>query len=511
MKAARAVVRGFRLAQAALALRASRGGSEEARKRARVRVLEILGGGRGLAAKLAQFMAMSDPEEFKLLQEGGIPPMAFDEVRKALESAYGAAPASVFSELTERGLPASLGQVHFGRCLDGTEAAVKIRYPGIVEAVNAEIDALGWVPSAGPARRWGFDLAGYKKTLGASLSGELDYEAEAARQTRYRELASGLGGVIVPEVLSPLCRPGVLVQRRENGIPLQEALLCDPLDRLAMGRAALRHVLHMTFRHGFVHADPNPANFAFRRLPGTAGWAVVVYDFGCVLEIDKTTRLALLRAILALRDREPVDAGACLAAAGFEAGKLGDLGPRLPALLSALFEPFLSDDPFDVTGWRLGERADMIAGDLKWWFRSAAPSRLILLMRIFHGLADLLVRLDARVCWSRELEAAAGEEFAAARALPLAPESEQAPRFDSMAARLRIRVERPDGRAADLSFPARAAEDFRALMDDDILRKAAEAGVDAEAVQRRLLASGMTPQVLFEIRDQGKQIRVWLE
>jgi hypothetical protein len=46
---------------------------------------------------------------------------------------------------------------------------------------------------------------------------------------------------------------------------------------------------------------------------------------------------------------------------------------------------------------------------------------------------------------------------------------------------------------------------------DDILKKAAEAGVDAESVQRSLVASGMTPQVLFEIQDDQRQIRVWLE
>jgi hypothetical protein len=499
------------LARAALTLRRARGGSQEALKRARARVLEILGSGRGLSAKLAQFLAMSNPEEFQILQDGAIPPLPFDEVLEALDDAYGVAASEIFTELSESGLPASVGQVHFGRGPAGEEVAIKLRYPGIVEAVKSEVSLLGWIPAAGPARQWGFDLAGYRKTLGAALTGELDYEAEAQRQIRYRRLASPHEDVIVPEVIAHLCRPDVLVQSRENGISLEEACRRTPGERLAMGRAALRHVLRMAFRHGFVHADPNPANFAFRPSTLSGEWAVVLYDYGCVLELDRTTRLALLRTILALQTREPLDVAACLAAAGFEAEKLRDLGARLPPLLAALFEPFLSDAPFDAGEWRLGERADAIAGDLKWWFRSAAPARLILLMRIFHGLVDLLVRLDARVCWKRELEAVAGEEFAAARALAVASAPSSSPRFDSMATRLRVRVERPGKSAVELSFPARAAEDFQALMDADILTKAAQAGIDAAEVQRRLFASGMIAQSVFELQDDRRKVLVWLE
>ena len=35
------------------------------------------------------------------------------------------------------------------------------------------------------------------------------------------------------------------------------------------------------FEHGIIHADPNPANFAFRK-DGT----VIMYDFGCVKRLE---------------------------------------------------------------------------------------------------------------------------------------------------------------------------------------------------------------------------------
>ena len=61
----------------------------------------------------------------------------------------------------------------------------------------------------------------------------------------------------------------------------------------------------------------------------------------------------------------------------------------------------------------MNERFDAIVGDLKWWFRSAAPPELIFLMRTLHGLAVMLERLDAKLPWKFLLEKLCYDQFSA--------------------------------------------------------------------------------------------------
>ncbi len=512
MKFVSLLKRGMNLVKVGRAVRTLKT-ADDADKRtwAKQYLVEILGKSRGLPAKVGQFMTLGeDDAELRETLNGAIPPMPVDQAVSILETALQAPLDTHFQSLNDTPKAASLGQVHFGKLKDGTPVAVKVQYPDIRQAVESEMDLLGWMPKVGPVAKWGFSMEGYRDAFWDNFRKELDYGREIRHQQQYRRMIPPLTDVVVPEVFEALCRPNVLVQRLEEGFDLDKAASLHPPQKQTLGRVLLSHYLHMLFNHGFVHADPQPGNFAFRQT-GRDRYALILYDFGCVLEINDTVRLALLRTILALQSHENADPVDCLALAGFDAEKLEDLRPTLPALLQVLFEPFLCEGPYDIKDWRLSERFDAIVGDLKWWFRSAAPPELIFLMRTLHGLAVMLERLDAKLPWKFLLEKHCAEQFPAARALKLPPSSAAAVGFNGIARYLQVYVVKPNGNKVKLTMPARVADDLKGVIDPPVMESIERQNIDLDAIQKRARQTGFVPQLLFDLKDPEREVKVWLE
>ncbi len=500
----------LRVGKAAWRVRRSNG--DEEKRRAQAYLMELLGRSRGLTAKVGQFMALNDSTGSFEDWQGGVRPMPFREVETILDQAYAGKFRALFKKVWPEGRPASLGQVHRARLRDGREVAVKVQYPGIRATVESELRLLGWMPEAGPVRRWGFDWGDYVNSFHDQLNRELDYPMEAARQADYRKRSGPVQGLVVPEVIESLTRPQVLVQAFETGKPLEEAVRAPALVRQSLGRILLKHYLYMLFQEGVVHSDPNPANFAFRWSSGKE--EVVLYDYGSVFEIPREERLVLLKIIWALQNRQDVNPMACLAALGFAVDKLQDLRPCLGALLAILFEPFLEEGDYDVREWELNRRVDQVAGEMKWWFRSAAPARWVFLMRTLHGLVRLLQRLEVRLPWKWVLYEAAGEALVEAgnRPLPDLPEGlADGLSFRGLARYLKVDVIKGENNRIVLTLPARVVDELEEIIDRPVLEAIRKQNIDLAAIQKRVRATGYAAQTLFEMEDEIRKVRVWLE
>jgi predicted unusual protein kinase regulating ubiquinone biosynthesis (AarF/ABC1/UbiB family) len=485
--------------------------TEDQRHWAQHYLVELLGQSRGLPAKIGQFMTMdSDDQALRESLNNSLAPMPFEEVAELIEKAYGQPWDTIFKKLEKSCKTASLGQVHFGKLKDGTEVAVKIQYPDIATSVEAEMDLMGWLPKIGPVAKWGFKMDGYRDAFWHNFSEELDYRIEARHQESYRQKIPPLERIVVPEVFSDLNRATVLVQKKEEGFGLDKAETMMPEQKQAMGRLLLQHYFHMLFRHGFVHADPQPANFAFRQYKKDY-FVLIVYDYGSILEIPDNVRLTLLRIILALRYRENLDPVTCLSALGFDTEKLKDLRPTLPALMSVLFEPFLIEAPYHVKDWRMSERFDQIVGDMKWWFRSSSPPELIFLMRTLHGLTTMLRRLDVALPWQFIMDKILSDVYPEARALTLPEVDSNGSTFDSMAQYMKVHVVKSNGNKVSLTMPARCADDIEGVMDESVKDSIHKQNIDLLAIQDKARKSGFVPQVLFELHDEEREMKVWLE
>src|SRR5215217_5301484 len=118
-------------------------------------IVSALGTMKGAAMKLGQVMSFLDvglvPEEYReefqrKLGElrDAAPNVRFADMRKVIESELGEKLGEAFAEFDETPIAAaSIGQVYRARLDDGRDVAVKVQYPGVAQAVRADMQNLG--------------------------------------------------------------------------------------------------------------------------------------------------------------------------------------------------------------------------------------------------------------------------------------------------------------------------------------------------------------------------------
>ena len=505
-----------RIAKAARKAVRSSGDESLIAKRA---LVNLLADARGVPMKVGQFLASFEDEsgEFQALARG-IEARPLAEMAGVLEEQLGCPIEDVFSGLEGSASAASLGQVHKARLLDGTEVAVKIRYPDIMDAVEAEMRLAKLLPGVGPVRKWGFDFDAYKRTLKDNMDRELDYRSEMERQQTYAKLMN-VPGLTVPRVFPQYCRVGVLVQSWEDGVHLDEVVRWSLDERIDVARILMGTLFQSVFVSGMVHGDPHLGNMLFQR--GASGTPhVALLDYGCTIEIEEHVRMLFLRLVIGCIEGDETDPLACFVGMGFEYEKLKSIAPVLPAVCGVYFEPFVEDGPFILKYWGLGKRTDALLGELKWWFRSAGPPSLLLLMRAFQGLVMQLETLQVAVCWRDLFYKTVGPELlekARAYPVPALPASAASKLdrpvddFTGLAKFLKVLVTENGRQVVAVTMPGEQVSHIEDIIPKDVALKVAESGIDLRAIGRGACDNGLQPQPLFELDTGKRKYRVWLE
>jgi predicted unusual protein kinase regulating ubiquinone biosynthesis (AarF/ABC1/UbiB family) len=503
----------FRIGLAAKKVRRSQ--DETERLLAKRALAGMFADARGITMKIGQLFAGTDGmSPFQELVES-IEPLPLKTMIPLLEAEMGQKARAVFRSIDEAVAAASLGQVHLAELKNGEKVAVKIRYPDIAGAVDAELRLAGLLPGMGPVNRWGFDLEAYKKTLRDNMQRELDYRTEARRQEYFVRTVK-VPGLRVPSVYMDLCSECVLVQDRASGVLIDKVSDWPEEDRKLIGQTLVMTLFKSLFVAGEVHGDPHPGN-AFYSRDENGQPLVTLLDYGCTVTVAEPRRLALLRLIAGCRERNHIKPLDCFAALGFDARKLMPISGSLPALCQILFRPFLVNHPFNPDEWHVSEEFNKLLGDYRWWFRSAGPSDLFLLMRAFQGLIQQLQQLDVKLAWWPLLQQAAGNEliqYAMSYELP-AVHSEPTTRalsFDQQAAKLCVKVTEKGESRVSVAMPAEAVLDLEQLIPEDVLERIRASGkIDLKLLGDNIRTNGITPQQLFTFEDGSKIYRVWLE
>lgn len=504
----RRTVHHFRAGAAARRLRQSE--DQETRQRSAYHLQERLGELRGLPQKVGQILSMSDStaaEALQPLQNGG-PALPLAELLGTLREAWGADPSTLCAQIEPQGLAASLGQVHRGVLVDGTEVAIKIRYPGIEQAIDADLRALGWLSIPFGGLKNGFDMDGYREVLRAGLQEELDYCTEARHQHAIGVAAQGLP-LVVPEVVEDLSCGHVLTSRWESGETLADARGWSPGERAALGSTLVRNFLALTFDHGLVHADPHPGNYAFRRT--ARGPEVVLYDHGCVQRLSHRDRMLILRLLRGAAQRSATeDPYPLLVELGFDADLLRPLREKLPALCAILFEPFAAQGAFDMSGWERSARASGVLGEDRLNFRAAGSPRLIYFLRAFEGLCFYLRELDQPVWWSKTLAPLLDRHSENMQRLELQEPVDPNATYGCLARSLEIQVLEGRRPKAQLKLPAGAVERLEQFIDDELRSKIEEHDISLEELVAQVRANGYAPQEIFSLAEGSRSIEVRL-
>lgn len=284
------------------------------------RTRRTLGGLKGGALKAGQLLSTvealfpQDPEStwrtaLTALQEDN-QALPFAEIGPVLAADLGPGWRTRFTAFDEVAVAAaSLGQVHRAT-YGGEPVAVKVQYPGVREALAADLRTISALSRLAALVARGLALPPLLSELRLRLTEELDYEHEARAQERFAAAYDGDPDITVPHVL--LATPRVLVTQWLPGTPLAELARCgSQAERDGAAGRYQRFLVSGPERVGLLHTDPHPGNV--RVLPdGRLG----VLDFGSTLELPEmpTTFGRLLSALL---DDDPDLVLARLRAEGF--------------------------------------------------------------------------------------------------------------------------------------------------------------------------------------------------
>ncbi|MPT23472.1 MAG: AarF/ABC1/UbiB kinase family protein, partial [Starkeya sp.] len=166
-----------------------------------------LGGLKGPIMKVAQLMATIPdalpPEYAKELAtlQNQAPPMGWAFVKRRMMAELGPDwQARFLSFDKEPAAAASLGQVHRARALDGTALAVKLQYPDMQSAVEADLKQLGLLLSIHRRMDPAIDTTEIAEEIGERVREELDYKREAAHAGLYAAMLADAPQVRVPRI-----------------------------------------------------------------------------------------------------------------------------------------------------------------------------------------------------------------------------------------------------------------------------------------------------------------------
>ncbi|MDQ6954635.1 MAG: AarF/UbiB family protein [Mariprofundaceae bacterium] len=473
--------------------------SQHTQQAAQHALSELLAGSRGLPMKVGQFLAgMGEDTAYSKLTTG-IKPSPLTHIRPILAQAWQQPIQFMLKNIEESQAAASLGQVHRAYLNDRECVAIKVQYPDIASAIDAEMKLAGLLPAGGPIKTWAFDLDSYKTTLKNTLNHELDYLHEMKQQLQFAS-SMNVEGLHIPHVFPVLCRQNVLVQEWVDGVRLSEAATWPLPARLYIARTLIQTMFQSLFEFGLVHGDPHPGNLFFQyhdTQPQT-----ILLDYGCMLHIKKTRQLVLLKLILNSRGESDVVLLDAFVALGFDVEKIKLIEGKLPQLTRLLFQPFIEPRSFNAKTWHLSDAVATLLGDQRWWFRSAAPADLFLLIRVFQGLIAQLETLNIQLPWWPLLKQAIKKQTLEEAIqwqpgnVPLA----SSPVYQGSAKQLHIHIERENKEPIHISLPAYQALQLESLMPDHIQQAVCDAKIDLRVMRESLLQEGLEPQTLFDIQ-----------
>lgn len=263
-------------------------GIEHDRQRGAADLAAALGGLKGPLMKVAQLLSTIPealPAEYarELTQlQSAAPPMGPAFAKRRMQAELGPDWASRFAAFdTEAAASASLGHVHRARGLDGRALAVKLQYPDMASAVEADLVQLKAIFAIHARMSPAVETGEILKEISARLREELDYDLEARHTQLYGRIFMGDARVRVPEIVSELSTRRLLTMTWLDGTKLLDYKPAPLEDRNAIARAMFRAWWFPFSHYGVIHGDPHLGNYTvFEENAHPAG--INLLDYGCI-------------------------------------------------------------------------------------------------------------------------------------------------------------------------------------------------------------------------------------
>ena len=385
------------------ASRAARVRIDEARRKADAqRVAETMGQMKGAFMKLGQMMSfISDgiPAEYqaalKQLQSQA-PPMDFALVRDTIERELGKPLERLYAHFDEQPLAsASIGQVHRARLPSGEEVVVKVQYPGVADAIRADLANAALLQRSLKLMYPAHDPEPVIDELRGRIFEEFDYRKELANQQEFARLYEGHPHFHIPRPYPSHSSAMVITSEYVHGRRFDDVCQDSAEARGRHAEIIYRFVFGSIMRHRLFNGDPHPGNYLF----GADG-RVVFLDFGCVKHFgaDMARTWAGLVGSHFQSDRAGFRKGAI--ALGFLKEDTAIDAEQLYEYFQFFYEPFRFDREFSFS-------REYIAASFKQVFapegrfsgmqkRLTMPGDFVFVNRIQWGVFSILGHLGAQ-------------------------------------------------------------------------------------------------------------------
>ncbi|KAJ8602666.1 hypothetical protein CTAYLR_004119 [Chrysophaeum taylorii] len=238
-------------------------------------------------------------DELRMLCDA-VPHVPTADAIRIIREELGSVPFGFLDADTPPVAAASLGQVY--RCeYEGKTVAVKVQRPNIISAVSLDLTLLWWWAHVVEfAKKYGTRQRPYDVKLVEAFArgawGELDYEMEAAHQTR---MARGLERARSRALRTRIIVPAVRVATRKvlatdwvEGEKLSDA---PPSAVRALVPLGVELFAWQLLEFGYYHCDPHVGN-----LFASSSSSLALIDFGLCCQVAAPNARAMTRAVLTL-------------------------------------------------------------------------------------------------------------------------------------------------------------------------------------------------------------------
>jgi predicted unusual protein kinase regulating ubiquinone biosynthesis (AarF/ABC1/UbiB family) len=378
-----------------------------------LKIMGTLGEMKGAAMKLGQMASFIDteflpPEYREIYQEQlaklrtSAPPMPWERVVKVLEEEYEDEPLSeLFSDIEEEAFAAaSIGQVHRGELTNGDRVAVKIQYPGVAEALEADLRNAGTIVRLSKAIAPGLDPKSIAAELRERVLEELDYEHEAQDQRSFARAYREHPFIYVPDVYTRLSRRRVLVTELVEGRGFDEVKELEHEQRSRFGEIVYRFAFGSIYHLQHFNADTHPGNYIL--MPDDR---VAFLDFGMTKRLDRDQIVLEQRAVDAAARRDPESLREALHELGFIRKPSKFDAERLMEHVMVVGGWYMEDRELELTPRLVMKMIEATSDPRSEYFdlmrRESVPAEELMGRRMETGVMAVLAQLRAKRNWHR--------------------------------------------------------------------------------------------------------------